>query len=51
MNLDLTLHDGFLCHIESSPLICRANQWTGFYMIGTSVMKELNQEIKNETEG
>ena len=21
--------------------ICRANQWTGFYMIGTSVMKEL----------
>ena len=28
-------------HIETSPLICRANQWTGFYMIGTSVMKEL----------
>ena len=23
------------------PIICRANQWTGFYMIGTSVMKEL----------
>ena len=20
-------------HIETSPLICRANQWTGFYMI------------------
>ena len=27
--------------IETSPLICRANQKTGFYMIGTSVMKEL----------
>ena len=22
--------------------ICFANQWTGFYMIGTSIMKELN---------
>ena len=21
------------------PLICSANQWTGFYMIGTSVIK------------
>ena len=28
-------------HIETSPLICRANQRTGFYLIGTSVMKEL----------
>ena len=28
-------------HTETSPLICRANQWTGFYMMGTSVMKEL----------
>ena len=27
-------------HIETSPLIC-ANQWTGFYMISASVMKEL----------
>ena len=27
--------------MEISPLICFANQWTGFYMIGTSVMKEL----------
>ena len=24
------------------PLICYANQWAGFYMIETSVMKELN---------
>ena len=29
-----------LC-IETSPLICFANQSTCFYMIGTSVMKEL----------
>ena len=28
-------------HVETSPLICRVNQWTGSYMIGTS-MKELN---------
>ena len=23
-------------------MICRANQWTGFYMVSASVMKELN---------
>ena len=28
-------------HIETSPLICSAYQWTGFYMIGTSAMKEV----------
>ena len=27
-------------HIETSPLICSANQWTGFYMMAASVMKE-----------
>ena len=27
--------------IETSPLICSANQWAGFYIIETSVMKEL----------
>ena len=26
--------------IETNPLICNANQWTGFFMIGTSVMKD-----------
>ena len=35
-------HDGGPYHIETSPLICFANQWTGFYMIWTSIMKELN---------
>ena len=34
-------HDGDHYHIETSLLICRANQRTGFYMRGTSVMKEL----------
>ena len=29
--------NGGLYHIETSLLICRANQWTGFYMIGTSI--------------
>ena len=31
-------------HTETSQLNCNANQWTGFFMIGTSVTKEL---IKN----
>ena len=26
-------------HIETSPLICRANRWIGFYLIETSGMK------------
>ena len=34
-------HDGGLYHKETSPLICRANQWSGYYITGTSVMKEL----------
>ena len=34
-------YDEVPCHIETSLLICRVNQWTGFSMIGTSVMKEL----------
>ena len=38
----LLFYDGGPCHIETCPLICRANQWTGFHMIGTSVMKGLN---------
>ena len=27
--------------METSPLICRANQWNGFDLIGTSAMKVL----------
>ena len=35
-------HDGDPYHKETSPLICRENQWGSFYMVGTSAMKELN---------
>ena len=38
-------HDGGLYHIETSPLICRANHWTVIYMIGVSVVKELNHSV------
>ena len=34
-------HDRGRYHTETSPLVCRANQWTGFYMTMASVMKEL----------
>ena len=34
-------HDGGRYHIETSPLISGANQWTGFYMITASVLKKL----------
>ena len=34
-------HDGCSYHIETSPLICSANQWTDFFMIGTSAMISL----------
>ena len=39
--LELTLSRRRSYQVETNPLICSANQWTGFYMIGTSVMKEL----------
>ena len=39
-------HDGGRYHIETSPLICSANQWTGFYMITASVMKGLKHLAK-----
>ena len=41
-NIDCQLfHDGDPYHIETSPLIWSVNQWTGFYMIRTSIMKEV----------
>ena len=33
--------DGGTYFIETSPLIYSVNQWTGFYMIGTLVVIEL----------
>ena len=35
--------------MKTSPLMCKANQLTGFYMVETSVMKELNQ-VKHDIE-
>ena len=37
----ITSHDKGPYHLETSPLICRANQLTGFYIIRTSAIKEL----------
>ena len=34
-------HDEGPYYKETNPLICRTNQWTGFYTIKTSVMKVL----------
>ena len=31
--------------IETNPLICTVNQWTAFYMIGNSVMKEVKVSV------
>ena len=40
-NKNLLTYDGVPFNSGTSPLICRANQWTGFYMIRISVMKEI----------
>ena len=29
-------------------MICSPNQWAGFYMTGTSVMKELNIQLSSQ---
>ena len=46
LNLDYNNphHDGVRYHIETSLLICRANQWTGFNIITAFVMKEIINE-------
>ena len=50
----LLFHDGGPHYVETSPLICSGNQWTGFYWIVTFVMKELinfsHSKQCNETE-
>ena len=38
------------CCIETSPLICSKDQWTGFCIIGTSVMKDLRRSSSTYTE-
>ena len=39
-------HDVGSCRIETSPLICSANQWPGSCIIGTSVMKDSSSTSK-----
>ena len=36
-------------HIETSLLLCCANKWADFYLIWTSVMKYLREQIVFET--
>ena len=36
--------------IETSPLICSANQWTGFCIIGTFVIKDSRRSSSTYTE-
>ena len=38
-------HDRATYHIETSPLICRPNQLSGFHIIGASVIKELRSHM------
>ena len=42
--LILLFYDGCPYYIETSPMICFVNQWIGFYMIGTIVIKELKTD-------
>ena len=43
----LTLGEGPY-HIETSPLICSANQWTVFYMVGNLRHERVKIKLKNE---
>ena len=47
-NLVQLFHDRGLYHIETSLLIFITNQCNGFYVIGTSVMKDLMMEKENQ---
>ena len=41
---------GSSCQIETSPLICSANQWTRFCIIGTSAIKDSRRSLSTCTE-
>ena len=38
----------FNSFMTEAVIICSANQWTGFYMITASIMKELKENAKQE---
>ena len=48
MTVIKAFNDQYSHHIETSQLICKANQLTGFYMMGTLVVKGL---INNRKKG
>ena len=43
VTVNLLFHAGAPYHMETGPLLYRANQWTGLYIIGTSIIKELRR--------
>ena len=45
MAINLLLPGGYPFHIETSLLVFRTNYLSGFYIIGTSVMKELKHNF------
>ena len=47
LNVQL-FHDGGSYHLETSPLICSANQRAAFYIIETSVTKEVKLPIRGK---
>ena len=42
---NLLFYEQITHHIETSPLICSANQRTGFYVIGTSVIRKVKVKV------
>ena len=49
LGIHLLFHNGvpYHIHIETSSLTCSTNQCTGFYIMGTSIMKELKHYFVN----
>ena len=43
---ELTLYDGGPYHLETSPLICSVNQWTGFFLCDRDLRHERKKIIK-----
>ena len=47
--LILSIEDQSCHHVETSQLICFANQLTGFYMMGTLIVKRLKAKRVQNT--
>ena len=43
---DLLIRGGGPYHVENSILICKGNQWIGFYLTVTYIMKQLNMKMR-----